>query len=146
MMKEIHEQARAVTDTLRGRLQHDPPDALLDGFDVNLQKTSRLFLIACGTSYHAAKVGEYMIEQWARVPCEVDLASEFRYRDPILGPGDVVVAISQSGETADTLAAIKDARQKGAQVISIANVLDSSIPRASDHTLYTHAGPEIGVA
>ncbi|MCS6913303.1 MAG: glutamine--fructose-6-phosphate transaminase (isomerizing) [Myxococcales bacterium] len=146
MLKEIHEQARAVTDTLRGRLQHDPPDALLDGFELDPARVRRMFLIACGTSFHAAKVGEYMIEQWARVPVEVDLASEFRYRDPIVGPGDVVVAISQSGETADTLAAVKDARSKGALILSIANVVDSSIPRASNHTLYTHAGPEIGVA
>jgi glucosamine--fructose-6-phosphate aminotransferase (isomerizing) len=146
MLKEIHEQARAVTDTLRGRLQHSPPDALLDGFELDPKEIRRMCLIACGTSYHAALVGKYMIEQLARIPVEVDLASEFRYRDPIIGAGDVVLAISQSGETADTLAAIKDARKKGARVVSIANVVDSSIPRASDHTLYTHAGPEIGVA
>ncbi len=146
MLKEIHEQPRAVTDTLRGRIQHEPPDALLDGFSLAPQEIRRLFFIACGTSYHAAMVGEYMVEQLARIPVEIDLASEFRYRDPIIGKGDVIVALSQSGETADTLAAVKDARNKGAQIISIANVVDSSIPRASHHTLYTHAGPEIGVA
>ncbi len=146
MLKEIHEQPRAVTDTLRGRLQHSPPDALLDGFELDPTKINRLFILACGTSFHASLVGKYLIESLARIPVEVDLASEFRYRDPIVKAGDVVVAVSQSGETADTLAAIREAKQKGAQVLSIANVVDSSIPRASHHALYTHAGPEIGVA
>ena len=146
MLKEIHEQPRAVTDTLRGRLQHSPPDALLDGHDIDPAKVRRLFILACGTSFHASLVGKYLIESLARIPVEVDLASEFRYRDPIIQSGDLVVAVSQSGETADTLAAIREARQKGAQIFSITNVLDSSIPRASDHSLYTHAGPEIGVA
>jgi glucosamine--fructose-6-phosphate aminotransferase (isomerizing) len=146
MLKEIHEQARAVTDTLRGRLIHQPPDARLDGMELFPKDIRRLFLLACGTSYHAALVGKYMIEQLARIPVEVDLASEFRYRDPIVNPGDWVVAVSQSGETADTLAAIKEARSKGAKIFSITNVLDASIPRASDHAFYTHAGPEIGVA
>ena len=146
MLKEIHEQPRAVTDTLRGRLQHSPPDALLDGHVIDPTKVRRLFILACGTSFHASLVGKYLIESLARMPVEVDLASEFRYRDPIIQSGDLVVAVSQSGETADTLAAIREARQKGAQIFSITNVLDSSIPRASDHSLYTHAGPEIGVA
>ena len=164
MLKEIHEQSRAVTDTLRGRLLHGAigpggakagrgagasdaeADALLDGLDLNPRDIKRLFLLACGTSFHAALVGKYMIEQLARVPVEVDLASEFRYREPIVGAGDWAVAISQSGETADTLAAIKEARGKGAKILSIANVVDSSIPRLADHALYTHAGPEIGVA
>jgi glucosamine--fructose-6-phosphate aminotransferase (isomerizing) len=154
MLKEIHEQPRAVTDTLRGRLVHQPPDALLDGIDLGLPgtglnpaiKVRRVLLLACGTSYHAALVGKYMIERLARLPVEVDLASEFRYRDPVLLPGDLAVSVSQSGETADTLAAVKEARQRGAQTLSIANVVDSSIPRVSHHALYTHAGPEIGVA
>ena len=153
MLKEIHEQPRAVTDTLRGRLVHQPPDALLDGIDLGYGGAGagkgavrRILLLACGTSYHAALVGKYMIERLARLPVEVDLASEFRYRDPIVLPGDLAVSVSQSGETADTLAAIKEARQRGAVTLSIANVVDSSIPRASHHALYTHAGPEIGVA
>jgi glucosamine--fructose-6-phosphate aminotransferase (isomerizing) len=103
-------------------------------------------LIACGTSYHAGLVGKFLIESASRVPCEVDLASEFRYRDPVVGPNDLVIAISQSGETADTLAAVKEARSRGARVLAIANVVDSAIPRGSDGVLYTHAGPEIGVA
>ncbi|HRI55375.1 MAG TPA: glutamine--fructose-6-phosphate transaminase (isomerizing), partial [Pseudomonadota bacterium] len=146
MLKEIHEQARAVTDTLRGRLVHRPPDARLDGLELAPGELGRLFLLACGTSYHAALVGKYMIEQLARVPVEVDLASEFRYRDPIVKPGDWAVAVSQSGETADTLAAVKEARAKGAKILAIANVVDSSIARAADHAFYTHAGLEIGVA
>ena len=146
MLKEIHEQARAVTDTLRGRLVHQPPDARLDGLELVPGELGRLFLLACGTSYHAALVGKYMIEQLARVPVEVDLASEFRYRDPIVKPGDWAVAVSQSGETADTLAAVKEARAKGAKILAIANVVDSSIARAADHAFYTHAGLEIGVA
>ncbi len=146
MLKEIHEQSRAVTDTLRGRLSHQPPDARLDGLELRPDEMRRLFLLACGTSYHAALVGKYMIEQLARVPVEVDLASEFRYRDPIVKPGDWAVAVSQSGETADTLAAVKEARGKGAKILAIANVVDSSIARAADHAFYTHAGLEIGVA
>jgi len=146
MLKEIHEQPRAVTDTLRGRLQHSPPDALLDGYEIDPAQVKRLFILACGTSYHASLVGKYLIESLARIPVEVDLASEFRYREPIVAPGDLVVAVSQSGETADTLAAIREAQKKGARIFSIANVVDSSIPRASSHALYTHAGPEIGVA
>ena len=150
MLKEIYEQPRAVTDTLRGRLLHQPGDALLDGVELDAQKLKsgggRLFLLACGTSYHAALVGKYMIEQLARLPCEIDLASEFRYRDPIVRPGDLAIAISQSGETADTLAAVKEIKHRGGRVLSIANVVDSTIPRAADFSLYTHAGPEIGVA
>jgi glucosamine--fructose-6-phosphate aminotransferase (isomerizing) len=146
MLKEIHEQARAVTDTLRGRLVHEPPDARLDGLELAPRELRRLFLLACGTSYHAALVGKYMIEQLARVPVEVDLASEFRYREPLVQPGDWAVAVSQSGETADTLAAVKEARARGAKILAIANVVDSSIARAADHAFYTHAGLEIGVA
>ena len=147
MLKEIHEQPRAITDTLRGRLLLEAHDVDLDGFDVGeIAKLRRVLLIACGTSYHAGLVGKFLIESTSRIPCEVDLASEFRYRDPVVGPGDLVVAISQSGETADTLAAVKEARARGARVLAISNVVDAAIPRGSDGVLYTHAGPEIGVA
>jgi glutamine---fructose-6-phosphate transaminase (isomerizing) len=145
MLKEIHEQPRAVTDTLRGRLLPDKNDAILDGFDAGAD-VRRVVLLACGTSYHAGLVGKFMIEAAARIPCEVDLASEFRYRDPVIQPGDLVVGISQSGETADTLAAIKEAKARGARTLAICNVVDSAIPRTCEGALYTHAGPEIGVA
>jgi glucosamine--fructose-6-phosphate aminotransferase (isomerizing) len=146
MLKEIHEQARAVTDTLRGRLSVEQADAFLDGIEVKPSEVRRITIVACGTSWHAGLVGKFLIEQLARVPVEVDLASEFRYREPVVGPGDLVVAISQSGETADTLAAVKEARARGARALCIANVVDSSIPRACEGSIYTHAGPEIGVA
>jgi glucosamine--fructose-6-phosphate aminotransferase (isomerizing) len=146
MLKEILEQPQAVTDTLRGRLSPETGDAVLDGIDLPIASFKRVALLACGTSYYAALVGKFLIEAAGRIPCEVDLASEFRYRDPVVGPGDLVIAISQSGETADTLAAVKEAKSRGATVLSICNVVDSAIPRASHATLYTHAGPEIGVA
>jgi len=146
MLKEIHEQPRAIADTLRARLRLETSDADLEGFDVDVKKLRRVVLLACGTSYHAGLVGKFLIEGASRIPCEVDLASEFRYRDPVVGPDDLIIAISQSGETADTLAAVKEARQRGSQVLAICNVVDSAIPRASQGALYTHAGPEIGVA
>ncbi len=150
MHKEIFEQPRAVTDTLRGRLSFDEAAVLLDGIDVvALGKVKRVLITACGTSWHSGLVGRLLIEQLARVPCEVDLASELRYRDPILDEGTLVVAVSQSGETADTLAALKEVKRRGAHVMSICNVIDAAIPRAcadSVGTLYTRAGPEIGVA
>ena len=146
MLKEIHEQSRAVTDTLRGRLSIEHADAFLDGLELDPAQTKRITIIACGTSWHAGLVGKFWIEQLARVPVEVDLASEYRYRDPIIGKGDVLLAISQSGETADTLQAIKEAKAKGARCLCIANVVDSSIPRLCEGSIYTHAGPEIGVA
>jgi glucosamine--fructose-6-phosphate aminotransferase (isomerizing) len=146
MLKEIHEQPRAVADTLVGRVDLERDDVTLDGVELDVSKIKRLIFIACGTSYHASMVGEFMIESLARIPVEVDLASEFRYRDPILGPGDLVVAVSQSGETLDTMEAIREAKKKGAQVLAISNVLESSIPRLADYAFYTHAGPEIGVA
>ncbi|HVZ74061.1 MAG TPA: glutamine--fructose-6-phosphate transaminase (isomerizing) [Polyangia bacterium] len=146
MLKEIFEQPQAVTDTLRGRLSAETGDAVLDGIDLPIATFKRVVLLACGTSFYAALVGKFFIESTARIPCEVDLASEFRYRDPVVGPGDLVIAISQSGETADTLAAVKEARGRGATVLAISNVVDAAIPRASHATLYTHAGPEIGVA
>ena len=146
MLKEIHEQARAVADTIAGRADVEHHDALLDGIELDAKAIKRIVMIACGTSYHASMVGEFLIEGMARIPVEVDLASEFRYRDPIVGPGDLVIAISQSGETADTMAAIREAKGKGAKVLAISNVLESSIPRLADYAFYTHAGPEIGVA
>jgi glucosamine--fructose-6-phosphate aminotransferase (isomerizing) len=145
MLKEIFEQPRAVTDTLRGRLLPDKNDAVLDDYEVG-PDVKRIVLLACGTSYHAGLVGKFLIEAAARIPVEVDLASEFRYRDPVVGPSDLVVGISQSGETADTLAAIKEAKARGAKTLAICNVVGSAIPRTCDGALYTHAGPEIGVA
>jgi glucosamine--fructose-6-phosphate aminotransferase (isomerizing) len=145
MLKEIHEQPRAVTDTLRGRLVLSNGDAVLWDKEVT-EIPRRMVIIACGTSYHAGLVGKFLIEKVARIPCEVDLASEFRYRDPVIGPGDLVVGISQSGETADTLAAMNEAKARGARTLAISNVIDSAIARTSDLALYTFAGPEIGVA
>ena len=146
MLKEIHEQPRAVAETLVGRIDAAGDNIDLDGIDLEVASIKRIVFVACGTSHHAAMVGEYLIEALARIPVEVELASEFRYRDPIIGPGDLVIAVSQSGETADTMAAVKEAKGKGATVLAIANVLESSIPRLADHAFYTHAGPEIGVA
>ncbi len=146
MLKEIHEQPRAVADTLVGRIDSQRDDIYFDGIDLDVASIKRMVFVACGTSYHASLVGEYMIEALARIPVEVELASEFRYRDPIIGPGDLVVAVSQSGETADTMAAVREAKSTGAKVLAISNVLESSIPRLADHAFYTHAGPEIGVA
>jgi len=146
MRKEIHEQPRAVADTLVGRVDLERDDVILDGIELDAKQVKRVIFIACGTSYHASMVGEFLVEALARIPVEVDLASEFRYRDPILGPGDLIVAVSQSGETLDTMEAIREAKKKGAQVLAISNVVESSIPRLSDHAFYTHAGPEIGVA
>jgi glutamine---fructose-6-phosphate transaminase (isomerizing) len=149
MLKEIFEQPRAVEDTLAGRLRLEEGE-LVDaelGLDADAIRTiDRVVLYACGTSYHAALAGRYWIEQLARLPAQAELASEVRYREPVIRPGDLVVAVSQSGETADTLAAVRAAREAGARVLAIANVLDSAIPRASHGALYTHAGPEIGVA
>ncbi len=146
MLKEIHEQPRAIADTLRGRLDVEAGDASIGSFDAEAGRLRRVVLLACGTSYHAGLVGKFLIEGLAGIPAEVDLASEFRYRDPVIGPDDLVVGISQSGETADTLAAIKEARARGARALAISNVVDSAIARASDGALYTYAGPEIGVA
>jgi glucosamine--fructose-6-phosphate aminotransferase (isomerizing) len=146
MLKEIHEQPRAMSDTLRGRLDLQESTAILDGIDIDPRAFRQIFLVACGTSYHASLVGKFLIEKHARVPVEVDLASEFRYRDPVISDGDLLITLSQSGETADTLAAVKEARARGAKVLAIANAVESSIPRASNWSFYTHAGPEIGVA
>ena len=146
MLKEIHEQPRAVADTLVGRLDLANDDVSLDGIELDVSKIKRIIFIACGTSFHASMVGEFLVEALARIPVDVDLASEFRYRDPIVGPGDLVVAVSQSGETLDTMEAIREAKKKGAQVFAISNVVEASIPRLADYAFYTHAGPEIGVA
>ena len=149
MLKEIHEQPRAITDTVRGRISLEEGKVLLEGSGLSseaLKKIHKVFIIACGTSSHAALVGKFMIEELARIPAEVDLGSEFRYRDPLVGAQDLLVAISQSGETADTLAAFKEGKRKGARTLAICNVVDSSLARESDGVFYTHAGPEIGVA
>lgn len=149
MLKEIHEQPKAITDTYRGRMLADQGVIRMSGVDDNLSKfinANRIIIIACGTSWHAGLVGEYLFEDLARIPVEVEYASEFRYRNPIITSNDVVIAISQSGETADTLAAIKLAKSKGAFVFGICNVVGSSIARETHAGAYTHAGPEIGVA
>ena len=148
MLKEIHEQPRAIRDTLRGRIGADDTIELDGGLRTAecLANVDRLHIVAMGTSLHAAHVGKFFIEALARIPVEIDNASEFRYRDPIIGPRSLVVGISQSGETADTLAAMKEARDKGAFLLSICNVVGSQAARQSDAVLYTHAGPEIGVA
>jgi glucosamine--fructose-6-phosphate aminotransferase (isomerizing) len=146
MLKEIHEQPRSVADTLVGRIDLEHDDVILDGLSLDVTKFKRVIFLACGTSFHASLVGEFLIEALARIPVEVDLASEFRYRDPIIGAGDLVVAVSQSGETIDTMEAVREAKRKGATVLAISNVVESSIARLADHAFYTHAGPEIGVA
>ena len=149
MLKEIYEQPDAIIDTFRGRLHRDQQQILLSGLEENkevFQNAKRIIIIACGTSWHAGLVGEYLFEDAARIPVEVEYASEFRYRNPVISKEDVVIAISQSGETADTLAAIKLAKEAGAFVFGICNVVGSSIARAADTGAYTHAGPEIGVA
>jgi glucosamine--fructose-6-phosphate aminotransferase (isomerizing) len=149
MHKEIHEQPRAVSDTIRGRASVEEGDVYLDGFNLDaaqVQGLQKLFILACGTSWHAGLVGKAMIEGLAKIPVEVDLASEFRYREPLVNDRMLAVAISQSGETADTLAALREAKKRGAHTASICNVLGSNIPREAGFTVYTHAGPEIGVA
>jgi len=149
MIKEIYEQPKAIIDTYRGRMLPDQGIIKMSGIDNYLPKflnAERIIIIACGTSWHAGLVGEYLIEEFARIPVEVEYASEFRYRNPIITSKDVVIAISQSGETADTLAAIKLAKSKGAFVFGVCNVVGSSIARETHAGAYTHAGPEIGVA
>lgn len=149
MLKEIFEQPKSIHDTLRGRLLVNEGIIKMAGIWDHLDrinKAERIIIIACGTSWHAGLIGEYLIEEYARIPVEVEYASEFRYRNPIITEKDIVVAISQSGETADSMAAIKLAKEKGAFIYGICNVVDSSIARFSDAGSYTHAGPEIGVA
>jgi glucosamine--fructose-6-phosphate aminotransferase (isomerizing) len=149
MLKEIFEQPRAVIDTIRGRISEEKGDAVLEDVHLDakfLKKMQRINLIACGTSYHAALVGKFLIEEFCRIPVEADIGSEFRYRNPIVEKDHLLVAISQSGETADTLAALREAKRKGAMTLAICNVVESSLAREADHVIYTHAGPEIGVA
>ncbi|MDT8419389.1 MAG: glutamine--fructose-6-phosphate transaminase (isomerizing) [Desulfuromonadales bacterium] len=149
MLKEIYEQPRALADTIAGRLRNDEGDVYLEGLgldDAALNRLEKIFIVACGTSWHAALVGKFYLEKLCRIPVEVDIASEFRYRDPIISASSLTVLISQSGETADTLAALREARGKGGRAVCICNVVDSSIARESDGVVYTHAGPEIGVA
>jgi glutamine---fructose-6-phosphate transaminase (isomerizing) len=149
MLKEIFEQPKSILDSMRGRF--DPKSLKfamrsLEEYENKLRNLDRIIIVACGTSWHAGLVGEYLIEEFARVPVEVEYASEFRYRDPIITEDDLVIAISQSGETADTLAALELAKEKGATIYGVCNVVGSSIPRMTDAGAYTHAGPEIGVA
>ncbi|MEW1900275.1 glutamine--fructose-6-phosphate transaminase (isomerizing) [Streptomyces sp. NPDC086147] len=148
MLKEIAEQPKAVADTLLGRI--DASGRLtLDEVripDAVLREADKIVVVACGTAFHAGLIAKYAIEHWTRIPCEVELASEFRYRDPILGPRTLVIAISQSGETMDTLMALRHAREQGAKVLAVCNTNGSTIPRESDAVLYTHAGPEVAVA
>ncbi|PSR55190.1 glutamine--fructose-6-phosphate transaminase (isomerizing) [Adhaeribacter arboris] len=149
MLKEIFEQPRSILDSMRGRLVAENSHLVMASvieFENKFKNADRILIVACGTSWHAGLVAEYLIEEFARVPVEVEYASEFRYRNPIIKEGDIVIAISQSGETADTLAAIELAKSKGAMIFGVCNVVGSSIARATDAGAYTHAGPEIGVA
>jgi len=149
MLKEIHEQPRAVRDTIAGRLFEESGDVYLEDLnfsDQQLAAIKRIVIIACGTSWHAALVGKFYIEGYCRIPVEVDIASEFRYRNPVIDENTLAMVISQSGETADTLAALREAKARGAKNMAICNVVDSSIARDSSGVIYTHAGPEIGVA
>jgi glucosamine--fructose-6-phosphate aminotransferase (isomerizing) len=149
MLKEIHEQPTSIYDCFRGRLNTQEGWVELGGikdYETKIKNANRIIMVACGTSWHACLVGEYLFEDLARIPVEVEYASEFRYRNPIINEGDIVIAISQSGETADTLAALELAKQKGATILGICNVVGSSISRITDAGSYTHAGPEIGVA
>lgn len=149
MLKEIHEQPRALVDTIGPRINEQKSQIYLEDLGISADRLKcfkKIFILACGTSWHSALVGKFLIESMARVPVEVDIASEFRYREPIIGKEDLVLGISQSGETADTLAAIKEAKGKGAATLAICNVVGSNLTRETDGVIYTHAGPEIGVA
>ncbi|NQV74911.1 MAG: glutamine--fructose-6-phosphate transaminase (isomerizing), partial [Bacteroidetes bacterium] len=149
MLKEIYEQPRSIKDCMRGRIYPQKALVQLGGikeYAEKLKNIDRIIIVACGTSWHAGLVGEYLIEEYARIPVEVEYASEFRYRNPIISEKDIVIAVSQSGETADTMAAIELAKEKGATIFGICNVVGASIPRLSHAGVYTHAGPEIGVA
>ncbi|MDH3997868.1 MAG: glutamine--fructose-6-phosphate transaminase (isomerizing) [Desulfuromonadales bacterium] len=149
MLKEIHEQPRAIADTIAGRIREDHAEVSLPDLgleDEVLKDIERIYIVACGTSWHAALVGKFLLEKHARIPVEVDIASEFRYRDPLVTERTLTLVISQSGETADTLAALRESHSKDGKVLAICNVVESSIARESDGVIYTHAGPEIGVA
>lgn len=147
MLKEIYEQPQAVLDTMRGRFSEESGEVFFDGLDAShYQKIKRIIVLACGTSYHASLIGKYMIETIAKLPVQVEIASEFRYRNPIIDSDTLAIVVSQSGETADTSEALSEAKSKGAMTLGITNVLMSKIARDSDNVIYTHAGPEIGVA
>ncbi|BCA54165.1 L-glutamine:D-fructose-6-phosphate aminotransferase [Nitrospira sp. KM1] len=149
MLKEIHEQPQTILDTMRGRYSYESGEADLPDIGLtpkDFASVERIWIVACGTSWHAGQVGKYLFEEMVRTPVQVDIGSEFRYRDPLVGKNDLFITISQSGETADTLAAAREAKQKGARVVSIVNVVGSTLARESDGVLYTHCGPEIGVA
>jgi glucosamine--fructose-6-phosphate aminotransferase (isomerizing) len=149
MLKEIFEQPRSIRDCMRGRIYPEEGKVQLGGikdYTEKFKNADRIIIVACGTSWHAGLVGEYLIEEYARIPVEVEYASEFRYRNPIISEKDIVIAISQSGETADTMAAIELAKERGATIFGVCNVVGASIPRLSHAGVYTHAGPEIGVA
>ncbi|NUO49240.1 MAG: glutamine--fructose-6-phosphate transaminase (isomerizing), partial [Polyangiaceae bacterium] len=149
MLKEIHEQPRAIEDTLRGRVDLGAADVIETELGIDAaaaEKIKRVFFIACGTSHHATLYGRFLMEAIAKIPSQTELASEFIGREPVVGEGDLVVAVSQSGETLDTLGALKVAKERGARILAVANVIDSAIPRAAHGAFYTHAGPEIGVA
>jgi len=149
MLKEIMEQPRAVTDTIRERISGDRSEVVFEGLDSDgkmMEEINKIAIVACGTSYHAALVGRYVMESLCRIPVEVDIGSEFRYRNPLVDEKTLLVSISQSGETADTLAALREGRKRGARTVAICNVVESSLSRESDYTIFTYAGPEIGVA
>src|SRR5438046_7475882 len=146
MLKEIHEQADAVAETIADRTVRSDGVDLPELDDELLTDVRRIIIVACGTSYHAGLIGRYALESWARVPVEMDIASEYRYRNPVVGPGDLVIGISQSGETLDTLAAMRLARSRGAKVLALTNIMGSQATRDSDGVLFTRAGIEIGVA
>ncbi|HLC17939.1 MAG TPA: glutamine--fructose-6-phosphate transaminase (isomerizing) [Thermodesulfobacteriota bacterium] len=146
MLKEIFEQPRAVADTFRGNIVEEKGEVFLHRFDMDVKSIRRLYIIACGTSWHAGLVGKFLFEEFFGVPTEVDLASEFRYRNPLVGKNDLAIAISQSGETADTLAAAREVKRRGGELVSVCNVMESSLTREAGWSFMTHAGPEIGVA
>jgi glucosamine--fructose-6-phosphate aminotransferase (isomerizing) len=149
MLKEIHEQPRALKDTMTGRIDPERGDIRLDDITIkaeDLENIDKIFIVACGTAYHAGIVGKHVIERLTRIPVEVDIASEFRYRDPMVDERTIVIIISQSGETADTLAALRESKKRGAKIIAITNVVGSSVSREAEDVLYTWAGPEIAVA
>jgi glucosamine--fructose-6-phosphate aminotransferase (isomerizing) len=149
MLKEIYEQPRAIADTIAGRIRNDHSGVFLADLGLEedfFRQLERIYIVACGTSWHAALVGKFLLEKYARLPVEVDIASEFRYRNPLVNSRTLTLVISQSGETADTLAALQESHDKGGRVLAICNVVESSIARKSDGVIYTHAGPEIGVA
>jgi glutamine---fructose-6-phosphate transaminase (isomerizing) len=149
MLKEIYEQPRSISDTIRGRVFPETGDVAIEEFGLNAKvigKIEKIFIVACGTSYHSSIIGKYMIEELSRLPVEVDIASEFRYRKPIISENTLFISITQSGETADTLAAMREAKRLGASTLAICNVIGSTAARDADYVFYTHSGPEIGVA